>query len=320
MKVLITGALGYIGSITSYLISKQRSDIELILIDNLSNSSLLTLEKFQEFKCVRFLPYDITNKSQMEEIFSENKIDLVIHFAGLKSVKESFFKKEEYYRVNVFGTFQLLETMVKFRCQNIIFSSSACVYSDDYEENKVIDLNKIHNPYGKTKYICEELIRNYSDKIKGVVLRYFNPVGTIKGFYHKPKQIENLMDVILNSIQTKEKFYVFGNDYETKDGTCVRDFIHVEDLAESHIRAIDWILNDQISQFEIFNIGTGKGISVFELIHTFEKVNGIKLNYEIKERRKGDIVICFANCDKTKHVLNWKTKKTLEEMCKSYYL
>jgi UDP-glucose 4-epimerase len=319
MKVLITGALGYIGSITSYLLLKNRKDIDLVLIDNLSNCDLSILEKFQGFS-FKFYPYDITNKSQMEEIFSENKIDLVIHFAGLKSVKESFLKKEEYHRVNVFGTFQLLETMVKFGCRNIIFSSTACVYSDEYKEDKMIDLNKIHNPYGKTKYICEELIRNYSDKIKGVILRYFNPVGTIKGFYRKPKQVENLMDVILQSIETQEKFYVFGNDYQTKDGSCVRDFIHVEDLAESHIRAMDWIVNEQISQFEIFNIGTGKGISVFELIYTFENVNGIKLNYKIKERRKGDNESYFANCDKTKQNLGWETRKTLEDMCKSYYL
>jgi UDP-glucose 4-epimerase len=281
---------------------------------------LAICEKFKEFKLVSFYPYDITNKSQLIEIFTENKIDLVIHFAGLKSVKESFLKKEEYYRVNVFGTFQLLETMVKYGCRNIIFSSTACVYFDEYTEDKIIDLNKIHNPYGKSKYICEELIRNYSDKIKGVILRYFNPVGTIKGFYRKPKQVENLMDVILESIETQQNFYVFGDDYQTKDGSCVRDFIHVEDLAESHIRAMDWILNEQISQFEIFNIGTGKGISVFQLINTFEKVNGIKLDYEIKDRRNGDNPSYFANCDKTKQILNWETKKTLEDMCKSYYL
>jgi UDP-glucose 4-epimerase len=206
MKLLITGALGYIGSITTYLILQSRQDIQLVLIDNLSNSSLNILERFQGFESrFHFYSYDITNVSEMKQIFSEHKIDLVIHFAGLKSVKESFIKKKEYYYVNVFGTLNLIETMIKFGCGKIIFSSSACVYSDKYLEDKLIDVSKIPNPYGKTKFICEELLRIYSDQITVVVLRYFNPIGTIKGFYQKPKQIENLMDVILNSVDTNEK-------------------------------------------------------------------------------------------------------------------
>lgn len=321
MKILITGALGYIGSITTYLIFQKRQDIQLVLVDNLSNSSLNVLERFQGFESrFNFYSYDITNVSEMEQIFSQNIIDLVIHFAGLKSVKESFIKKREYYYNNVFGTLNLLETMIKFGCKKIIFSSSACVYSSEYQEDKLINLTKIPNPYGKTKFVCEELLREYSDQIRVVILRYFNPIGTIKGFYQKPKQLENLMDIILNSIDSNQKFYVYGNDYPTKDGTCIRDFIHVEDLAESHIRCMEWMLNYQISQLEIFNIGTGEGISVLELLTTFERVNEINLNYEFKEKRQGDNMICFANCDKTKRVLNWETKRSVEEMCKSYFL
>jgi UDP-glucose 4-epimerase len=322
MKVLITGALGYIGSITSYLLLKERKDIELILIDNLINSSLEVLDRFKEFNHFRFYQYDITDSEQMETLFSENQIDLVIHFAGLKSVKDSFLKKEEYYRVNVFGTLNLIKYMKKYGCKKIIFSSSACVYSPTetciYQETDKVELDKISNPYGKTKYICEELLRDFSNDIQVIVLRYFNPVGTIQGFYKEPKQIENLMDVILFSLKNKQRFSVFGDDYPTKDGSCVRDFIHVKDLAQSHIQAMNWMINNQISSYEIFNIGTGRGISVFELIETFEKVNNIQLIYEIKERRIGDLGLYYANPSKANRILNWETKETIEDICKSY--
>jgi UDP-glucose 4-epimerase len=325
MKVLITGALGYIGSITSYLLLKERKDIELILIDNLSNSSFEVLDRFLEFDHIRFYPYDITNSEHMDKIFSENQIDLVIHFAGLKSVKDSFQRREEYYRVNVFGTLTLLKYMKINGCKKIIFSSSACVYSPTetciYQEEDKVELDKISNPYGKTKYICEELLRDFSnDDIQVVVLRYFNPVGTIEGFYQEPKHIENLMDVILFSVKNKQRFSVYGNDYPTKDGSCVRDFIHVKDLAQSHIQAMDWMINHQISTYEIFNIGTGRGISVFELIETFERVNNIKLDYEIKERRIGDLEINYSNPMKANNILNWNSKETLENICKSYFI
>ena len=260
----------------------------------------------------------------METLFSENQIDLVIHFAGLKSVKDSFLRKEEYYRVNVFGTLNLIKYMKKYGCKKIIFSSSACVYSPTetciYQEEDKVELDKISNPYGKTKYICEELLRDFSnDDIQVVVLRYFNPLGTIQGFYQEPKQIENLIDVILFTLKTKQKFSVFGDDYPTKDGSCVRDFIHVKDLAQSHIQAMNWIMDNQIYTYEIFNIGTGQGVSVFELIETFEKVNNIQLNYEIKERRIGDLGLYYANPSKANKILNWETKETIEDICKSYF-
>jgi UDP-glucose 4-epimerase len=325
MYILITGALGYIGSITTFLLLNRYSNNKYILVDNLSNSCNEVLDKFKNYtNHFDFYAFDITDYNQMDYLFKKYSIDLVIHFAGLKSVKESFERIYDYYFVNTFGTMNLLEIMKKYNCKKIIFSSSACVYSgsetNNYREDESIFIEKISNPYGKTKFISEQILREYSKDIRVVILRYFNPVGKIENFYFPPKKIENLMDNIIDCYLNNKELFVFGNDYATPDGTCLRDFIHVKDLAESHIRSMEWLDENKISPFEIFNIGTGKGVSVLNLIQTFEKVKDIHLNYKIVARRQGDTPVSFANTEKANQILGWFPNKTLEDMCRDYNL
>lgn len=317
MRILVTGGLGYIGLNTCLQLLQNNYDI--VIVDNLSNSTLENLKLLPQ--SVPFYPIDIREPIKIREIFKSYKIDLVIHFASLKSVPESIKNSLIYYDNNIVGTIQLLKVMREFDCDRIIFSSSACVYGNNpipYDENQTISMNSITSPYGKTKYIIEEILRDASLSygLQCVVLRYFNPVGTLIPNISISKSISNLMDVILNSVKSNNQFFIYGRDYETKDGTCIRDFIHIYDLVMGHIKSIDYLYRKDKNHFEIFNLGSGNGITVLNMIQTFEKVNHLELNYEFTKRREGDVSISISNIDKAKNILNWCSVKMIDDMCK----
>jgi UDP-glucose 4-epimerase len=316
MKILVTGGLGYIGVNTCYQLLKE--DHELIIVDNLSNSSIDNLNLLKGR--IHFYPIDIRDSIELKKVFEIHKIDLVIHFASLKSVPESIKNPIIYYDNNISGTIQLLNVMKEYKCKRIIFSGSACVYTTtSTSESDKIDVDNIPHAYGKTKYIIEQILENVCtlEKIECIVLRYFNPIGTLIPTVSLSKNISNIMDVILDSILNKKKFRLFGNDYDTRDGSCIRDFIHIYDLVTGHICAMNHF--GQCNPFEIINLGCGNGISIFELIETFQRVNQIKLDYDIDSRRKGDLPISLANIEKANKCLNWYPIKTLEEMCIDSY-
>jgi UDP-glucose 4-epimerase len=320
MKILVTGALGYISVHFINELFKTQKDI--VLMDNLSNSSIDNL------KCINpslpFYEMDICNEDGIRSIFKEHQIELVVHFAGLKSVPESNKKSLLYYENNVSGTITLLKIMKEFNCKKIIFSSTACVYKESnmsHGEEEDILLSDISNSYGKTKFVVEQILKDatVSYGFECVVLRYFNPVGILIPNLYLPKNISNLMDVIIDSIVHSKTFHIFGCDYPTKDGTCVRDFIHIYDLVCGHVKAIDYISKVDKTPFEIFNLGCGNGISVLELILTFERVNQLSLSYVYGPRRENDVAISFATIDKAINILNWKPTKNIEDMCIDSY-
>jgi UDP-glucose 4-epimerase len=314
MSILITGGAGYIGSATASLLL----DYPLVIIDNLCNSSEHNINHLYSIhKNVIFHYGDITNIDFLKSIFELYPIVLVIHFASLKSVPQSILNPLEYYQNNLCGTINLLKVMKSYHCHKMIFSSSACVYTSGtppFKENSSTDLCSITNPYGKTKLMIEEVLKDVSKayEFQVICLRYFNPVGIIKGFKNECKEISNLMDVILK----KDSFTVYGDEYPTEDGTCIRDFIHIHDLASGHLQAVQKIWFDQKSSFEVINLGTGKGTSVLKLIQTFERVNQKNLNYFFGEPRSGDVAVSIAEVSKAKDVLGWTAQKTTEDMCK----
>lgn len=322
--ILITGGLGFIGSHIVVLLLQNNYDI--IVIDNLSNSNKNVINDIKKIidKDFIFYDYDLMNINEIDRIFDIYKISSVIHLASLKSVNESIKNPLSYYNNNVTGFLNLLNTMKKYDCKKIIFSSSATVYGlIKYPVDEgTITGNKISNPYGKTKYFIEEILFDLynSDKSFSItILRYFNPIGAHEsGFIgENPKDMPNNIFPYLLKVSSGEydKLNIFGSDYDTKDGTCIRDFIHVMDLAESHII----VLNLFKVGLNIYNVGTGKGYSVLDLITTFEKVNNIKIKYEFAEKRKGDIDIVYANVDKIYKELKWKAKYSLEDMCRHGY-
>lgn len=321
MTILVTGGLGFIGSHTCVeLLNKGKN---VIIIDNLCNSQTDVLDKIEYItkKRPKFYQVDLLAKEQVEKVFEENKIDVVIHFAALKAVGESVNKPLEYYHNNLTGTVILCETMNKYNCKNMIFSSSATVYGMNNEVPFKENMERsFTNPYGATKVIIEDIL---SDLYRAdsewhiVLLRYFNPIGAHKSglLGEKPVGIpNNLLPYIMQVAAGKlECLSVYGNDYDTLDGTGVRDYIHVEDLAEGHVNAIDYVL--QHPGVEAINLGTGNGYSVLEIIHTFEKVNNIKISYKIAPRRVGDIANCYADVEKAKKLLGWKAQRDLKKMC-----
>ena len=327
---LITGGLGFIGSHCCNLLLE--NDKNIIIIDNLSNSNIDVLEKIKKINTkkhldILFFNYDIKEEKAMNSLFLKYKIDNVIHLAGLKAVAESIKKPLSYYENNINGTLNLLKIMEKHNCKKLIFSSSATVYGDQkYPVDETNETGKnITNPYGKTKYVIEEILKDLynSDKTWSIIiLRYFNPVGahTSGLLGENPKDIpNNLFPFILKTaIGEYDILRIFGSDYNTKDGTCIRDFIHVEDLALGHVRALEYFENNS-NLFEIFNLGTGKGYSVKEMVDTFERVNELIINKEFVERRDGDLPIVVANVDKANKILKWKAEKTLEDICKDGY-
>ncbi len=321
MSILVTGGAGYIGSHTC--IEMQNAGYEVIVIDNLDNSSDESLKRVEKItgKSVKFYKEDVRDKAALRKIFSENKIEAVIHFAGLKAVGESVREPIMYYDNNLISTINLLEVMNEFGCKKIVFSSSATVYGVATEMPLVegMPLGAI-NPYGRTKYFIEEILRDLyvADKEWSIaLLRYFNPIGAHKSgmIGEDPKGIpNNLMPYISQvAVGKLEKLHVFGNDYNTVDGTGVRDYIHVVDLANGHVKAIDWAL--QNLGCEAFNLGTGNGTSVLQLRDAFVKVTGVDVPYVIDPRRPGDPDEVYANAQKAEKILGWTAKYGIEEMC-----
>ena len=321
MKILVTGGLGFIGSHTIIELAKQNH--EIIIVDNLYNSKIEVLDKLEKItgKRMKFYQYDLTNKNKVKEIFDENEIDAVIHFAGFKAVGESVQKPLMYYSNNLQSTINLLEVMQEKNVRRFIFSSSATVYGDQgvskYDES--MRRGETTNPYGTTKAMIEKILEDLyaSDNAWNItILRYFNPVGAHESYLigDNPNGIpNNLMPYIMRVASGKlEVLNVFGNDYPTPDGTGIRDYIHVVDLAKGHVKALE----NAPKGLNIYNLGSGKGISVLELVSAFEKVNNIKVNYKIVERRPGDIAINFADPTKAYNELGWKTEKTLEDICR----
>lgn len=321
MTILVTGGCGYIGSHTCIQLIKQ--GIDPVIIDNLYNGKEIVLDRIKKItgKRPRFYQGDIRNKDLLDTIFKENNIKGVIHFAGLKAVGESVRKPLEYYDVNVYGTINLLDAMKKANVKKFIFSSSATVYGTQpiipYIET--METGEPTQPYGRSKLFIEKILQDLSiaDQDWSItILRYFNPVGAHPSglIGEDPQGIpNNLMPYITQvAIGKLDSLAVFGNDYETRDGTCIRDFIHVMDLAEGHLAALNY--NDTQSGVNIFNLGSGQGNSVLEVIATFENVFRKKLPYHFAPRRDGDLPAYWANADRAKKLLNWETRLNLHDM------
>jgi UDP-glucose 4-epimerase len=321
MKVLVTGGAGYIGSHTC--VELLNAGYEVIVVDNFSNSKPESLKRVQEItgKGLRLYELDILNKTALEKVFSGNEIDAVIHFAGLKAVGESVKVPISYYHNNITGTLILCEVMKKYNVRKMVFSSSATVYgmtkSVPICENFSLSAT---NPYGRTKLMIEEILQDiYVSDNQWIVavLRYFNPVGAHASgrIGENPNGIpNNLMPYITQVAAGKrEKLSIFGSDYDTHDGTGVRDYIHVVDLARAHLKALEKVIDT--TGIEPYNIGTGVGYSVLDLINNFEKATNQKISYSISERRPGDIDKCYADPTKAKTGLNWTFEKSIEDMC-----
>lgn len=325
MKVLVTGGAGYIGSHT--VVELLNNNMDVVVIDDFSNSKPEVLENIKRITGKDFEFYEVNylDREKLEKVFAENPdIDSVINFAGFKAVGESVKKPLEYYINNVSGALILLDTMKKYNVKKFVFSSSATVYG---EKNPIpyvetMETGKATNPYGTTKLFIEQILEDLykSDNSWNIcILRYFNPIGAHESglIGEEPQGIpNNLMPYIVRVASGQlTELSVFGNDYDTPDGTGVRDYIHVVDLAKGHVKAIEK-LNKESSGIYIYNLGTGKGYSVLDLVKTFEKVTGKKVPYKIVERRAGDLAMFYANSKKAQEELGWKAEKTLEDMCK----
>ncbi len=323
MAILLPGGAGYIGSHTAVeLLNKGR---EIVIIDNFSNSNPTILEKIKKItgKDFKFYEMDYLNKAELEKVFEENKIDAVMNFAGFKAVGESVKKPLEYYKNNISGALVLLETMRKYNCKKFIFSSSATVYGEPERIPLTEDCKTggTTNPYGTTKLFIEQILKDLyvSDNSWNIcILRYFNPVGAHESglIGEEPQGIpNNLMPYVVRVAAGKlEQLSVFGNDYETHDGTGVRDYIHVVDLAKGHIKALEKLEKEKEGLF-IYNLGTGVGYSVLDMVKAFEEATGKKVNYKIVDRRPGDIATCYADPKKAEEELGWKAEKNLKDMC-----
>lgn len=322
MPILVTGGAGFIGSHT--VVELLENDEEIIIVDNFCNSSPEVLQKIKQItnKGFKFYEVDLLDEENLEKVFKENDIESVIHFAALKAVGESVAKPLEYYYNNVTGTVVLLKLMQKHNCKRIVFSSSATVYGNPVSLPIKEDFPlSTTNPYGSTKLMMEQVLQDVcvADKDFSVaILRYFNPIGAHESglIGEVPNGIpNNIMPYILKVANGEyEVLTVYGNDYNTPDGTGIRDYIHVVDLAKGHLKALDKIRTEKGAK--IYNLGTGNGYSVLDLVTNFEKVNGVKVNYKIGPRRPGDIAACYADPTKAKEELGWEAEKGIEEMCK----
>lgn len=328
MKILVTGGLGYIGSHT--VVELQNEGFEVVIIDNLSNSSIAVLDGIVGITGKRpiFEEFDLRDKTKVQDFFARHSdVDGVIHFAASKAVGESVEKPLLYYENNLGVLVYILQELEKKKGASFIFSSSCTVYgqADELPITEDAPVKPAESPYGNTKQVGEEIIRDtckVTPDLKAIALRYFNPIGA-----HPSVKIgelplgvpQNLVPFITQTgIGKREQLSVFGDDYPTEDGTCIRDYIHVVDLAKAHVKALQRLLqNENSSNYEVFNLGTGKGSSVLEVIHSFERVSGKKLNYKIVDRREGDVIQAYADTKKANEILGWKSKSTLDESLKS---
>ena len=324
MAILITGGAGYIGSHT--LVELANANYDFIVYDNLSNSSQESLKRVEKIigKSITFINGDIRDTQKLKEVFSSHTINSVIHFAGVKAVGQSVEQPLEYYDNNVVGTLRFLEVMKEFGCKKIVFSSSATVYGDPATtpilEN--FPVGGTTNPYGTSKYMIERILEDLyvsDNSFKIAILRYFNPVGAHKSgtIGENPNGIpNNLMPFITQvAVGKREYLSVFGSDYDTYDGTGVRDYIHVVDLAYGHVKAIEYLDTNENIKPLIVNLGTGTGYSVLDVVKAFEKASGKEVPYKLVDRRAGDIAKCFANPSYAKEILAWVAKRNLDEMC-----
>ena len=324
MAILVTGGAGFIGSHTC--VELLNAGYEIVVVDNYYNANPKSLERVKELTGKDFKSYecDIRDSEGMDKIFKEDKIDAVIHFAGLKAVGESCQKPIEYYDNNIGGTLKLCDVMRNNGCKNIVFSSSATVYGMKNVSplKETMKTGGTTNPYGTTKYMIEIILEDIykSDNEWNVtLLRYFNPIGAHESgrIGENPSGIpNNLMPYITQVAIGKRPFLsVYGNDYDTPDGTCIRDYIHVVDLADGHVKAVNNILDGK-KGVQIFNLGTGKGYSVLDIVKAFSKAYGKELPYKIAPRRPGDLAVCFSDPSKAKEVLGWEAKRGIDDMCR----
>ena len=326
MKILVTGGIGYIGSHT--VVELLNEGYEVVVIDNLYNSKIEVVDKIKEItgKDFTFYKGDVCDKEILEEIFTNHKIDATIHFAGFKAVGESVEQPLKYYQNNIVSTLSLCETMSKYNVKNIVFSSSATVYGlpENLPIEEAFEIRHATNPYGETKIVNEKILNDLhiSDTDWNVaLLRYFNPIGAHKSglIGENPNDIPNNLMPYIVKVATGEykELSVYGNDYDTVDGTGVRDYIHVVDLAKAHIKAIEWTFKNK--GIDAFNIGTGHGYSVLELVEAFKKYNNVDVPYKIAPRRKGDIASCYADASYAKKELGWESQLEIEDMVKDSY-
>ena len=326
MKILVTGGTGYIGSHTC--VELINSGHEVVIVDNLYNSSIAVLDRIEKISGIKpkFYKIDLLDIETLENVFKENIFDACIHFAGYKAVGESVEKPLEYYENNITGSLNLYKLLKKYNVNNLVFSSSATVYGNDFEVpfKEEYGLGTTTNPYGSTKKMNEMIIAdlcNANKEMSAVLLRYFNPIGA-----HESGLIGEVPNGIPNNLvpyiaQTangiRDYLRIWGNDYDTVDGTGVRDYIHVVDLAKAHVLAIEYAISHKGS--EVINVGTGKGYSVLEVLHAYEKAVGHDIPYKIMERRPGDIATCFADTRKAYELLGFKAKFDIEKMCEDSY-
>ena len=324
MSILVTGGAGYIGSHTC--VELLNAGFEVVVVDNLCNSSRESMERVMEItgKRLTFYEADLLDRDALEQIFDEEVIDSVIHFAGLKAVGESVGKPLEYYHNNITGTLVLCDVMRNHGVKSIVFSSSATVYGDPafVPITEECPKGEITNPYGRTKGMLEQILTDLhtaDPEWKVMLLRYFNPIGAHRSgrIGEDPKGIpNNLLPYITQvAVGKLERLGVFGSDYETPDGTCIRDYIHVVDLADGHVKALKKIAQNEGGVW-IYNLGTGSGYSVLDVIHAFEEANGLKIPYVLMERRPGDVPQCYAAPVKAGKELGWKAERDLKDMCR----
>lgn len=322
MAILVTGGAGYIGSHT--VVELQQAGYDVVVVDNLSNSSEVSLQRVEKItgKPVKFYKADILDREALEDIFAKESIECCIHFAGLKAVGESVQKPWEYYYNNISGTLILLDVMRKHNVKNMIFSSSATVYGNPafIPITEECPKGEITNPYGQTKGMLEQILTDMQKadpEWNVILLRYFNPIGAHKSgtIGENPNGVpNNLMPYITQvAVGKLKELGVFGNDYDTPDGTGVRDYIHVVDLARGHVKAIKKI--EENPGLEIYNLGTGVGYSVLDIVKNFEEASGVKIPYIIKPRRAGDIATCYSDASKAKRELGWEAEYGIKEMC-----
>ena len=323
MRVLLAGGAGYIGSHTAVELLSRGHDV--VVVDNFSNSSPEALKRVEEITGKRIVSYeaDVKDADAMERVFGTQHIDVVIHFAGLKAVGESVQKPLIYYRNNIDTTLTLLETMREHGCHRFVFSSSATVYGEDAPVPYIETLGRgrCSNPYGWTKSMMEQILEDAvkaDDELSVVLLRYFNPIGAHESglIGEDPQGIpNNLMPYISQvAVGRRDKLTIFGNDYPTPDGTCRRDYIHVMDLAEGHVKAVEYAAVNK--GLEIFNLGTGTPYSVLEIVNAFETVNKVKIDFEFGPRREGDLAEFWADADKASRLMGWSTRRNLDDMCR----